>query len=113
MWVGNLSVDTTQDDVEDVFADFGKILDLFIPWDYEEDRHRGYAFVTMAAKDAGEAHARVNGMHLNGHSIIVKEATARKDGGGHDRKGRGGRRDGGLGRGGGGGGRYHDEDNKW
>ena len=52
MYVGNLSFDTTKDELEAVFSEHGTVTDVHMPMDRESDRPRGFAFVTMESKDA-------------------------------------------------------------
>jgi RNA recognition motif-containing protein len=107
IYVGNLSFRTTPDALREHFAAHGEVLDVFIGTDRETGRSRGFGFVTMADKDAGNnAIAALNGKDFEGRALVVNEAQPRAErpaggGGGGFRGGRGG----GGGYGGGGGGR--------
>lgn len=105
LFVGNLSFNTTENDLHDAFAAFGTVTEANIMMDRMSGRSRGFAFVTMAT--AEEAQKAIDGLH--GKQIDNRELTVniarpkedrppRREGGGGDR---GPRRDF---RGGGGGG---------
>ena len=100
IYVGNLSFNTTQDALEDTFAQFGEVTEAAIITDRETGRPRGFAFVTMADDAAGnEAIEKLNGQELDGRTLTVNEAKPRENRGGG---GGGGNRGGGGGGGGGG-----------
>ena len=99
LYVGNLSFETTEDSVRQMFEKYGQVTDCFLPTDRDTGRVRGFAFVTMPAKEAEEACDKVNGLEVDGRALRVNEAQPKGMGGG----GRGG---GGFGRGGYGGGGY-------
>lgn len=101
LYVGNLSFDTNEEQVRDLFEKYGAVSDCFLPSDRESGRPRGFAFVTMPAKEAEEACDKVNGLEVDGRTLRVNEAQPKGSGGG----GRGGGFGGGYGRGGGYGGR--------
>ncbi len=103
LYVGNLSYNTTSDDLRDAFAQFGSVTSAQVVMDRDTGRSRGFGFVEMA-DGAAEAIAALDGSDLQGRTITVNEARPREDrrnGGG----GGGGRRGGGYGGGGYGGGR--------
>lgn len=112
IYVGNLSFDTNEDKLRELFAEHGEVLSASIITDRDTGRSRGFGFVEMA--DNGQAEAAINalnGMDLDGRTLTVNEARPRPDrggrgggggGGGGGRGGRGGGR-GGYGGGGGGG----------
>src|SRR5687768_2436898 len=113
LYVGNLSYNTAQADLEAAFAAVGEVREVAIPTDRETGRPRGFAFVTMgSASEASAAIAQLNGSILDGRTIKVNEAQERQPrgggggggGGGYGRGGGGGRGD--YGRGGGGRDRY-------
>jgi RNA recognition motif-containing protein len=107
LFVGNLSFQTTENDLQDAFAQFGQVTDLKIMTDRMTGRSRGFAFVTMGSKEEGEAAIKgMDGTDFGGRPLRVNEATPREEGAG---SGGGGYRGGGGGggyRGGGGGGGY-------
>src|SRR5262245_42205352 len=95
---GNLSYQTTEDDISNLFGQIGEVESANIITDRDTGRSKGFGFVEMGNEDADKAIAQLNGSELNGRSITVNEARPREDRGGH--RGGGG---GGYGRGGGGG----------
>ena len=74
LYVGNLSFDTNEEGVRNMFEVHGAVTDCFLPTDRDTGRPRGFAFVTMPAKDAEVACAKVNGLELDGRTIRVNEA---------------------------------------
>jgi RNA recognition motif-containing protein len=101
LFVGNLSFDTTENDLNDAFAAFGSVTEANLMMDRTTNRPRGFAFVTMStAEEAQKAIAGLNGKELGGRALTVNVARPREErtGGGG---GGGGRRE----YGGGGGGR--------
>ena len=113
IYVGNLSFRTTPEALREHFAVYGEVLDVFIGTDRETGRSRGFGFVTMAEKDAGnKAITELNGKDFESRALVVNEAQPRAErgpGGGGGGGGGGGRGPGGGGgfrggRGGGGGG---------
>ena len=104
IYVGNLSYDTTEDTLRDLFAQHGEVEEVAIVTDRATGRPRGFGFVTMPnANEAQAAIAALNGTDMDGRSLNVNEARPRVGGGGGGGGG-GGRRGGGGGRGGFGGG---------
>ena len=101
LYVGNISFDTTSDDLVQAFSQFGTVLGAQIVSDRETGRSRGFAFVEMH-EGADEAIAALHGAQLGGRTLTVNEAKPREErprtGGG------GGGGYGGGSRGGGGGG---------
>jgi len=99
LFVGNLSFNTTENDLQDAFAAFGTVTETNLMMDRATNRPRGFAFVTMAtAEEAQKAIAGLNGKDFGGRAITVNVARPREErpGGGG-----GGRGFGGGGRGGG------------
>ncbi|MEM9080225.1 MAG: RNA-binding protein [Verrucomicrobiota bacterium] len=83
MYIGNLSYDTTDEDLRKVFSEYGEINDLHIPMDRETGRPRGFAFVTMDSKGAMvNAIKGLDGTELDGRTLRVNEARPREDRGG-------------------------------
>lgn len=106
LFVGNLSFRTTQDELFDLFTQYGAVDSVAIINDRETGQPRGFAFVEMANADEAEAAiAALNGTELGGRAINVNEARPRPEGGGGARGGGGFSRGGRGGSGGGGGGR--------
>ena len=101
LFVGNLSFDTTENDLQDAFAAYGTVTETNLMMDRMTNRPRGFGFVTMSSPD--EAQAAIAGLHgrdLGGRALTVNVARPREErpaGGGG-----GGRREfGGSNRGGG------------
>ena len=109
LYVGNLSFQTSSDDLQQLFAQAGTVQSASVVEDRETGRSRGFGFVEMSSKEEGQAAiAQFNGKEINGRNLTVNEAKPREDrggrGGGGGRGGFGGNRGGGGGRGGYGGG---------
>ena len=105
IYVGNLSYQTTEGDLTDLFEQVGQVESVNIITDRDTGRSKGFAFVEMSDEDAEKAIARFNGTEVNGRSVTVNEARPREERGGGGRGGYGGNRGGGGGRGGFGGNR--------
>jgi RNA recognition motif-containing protein len=102
LFIGNLSFNATENDLQDAFSQFGVVSEVNIMMDRATNRPRGFAFVTMATpEDAEKAIQGMNGKDFDGRALTVNEARPRED-----------RppRFGGGGGGGGGGGRDRDRD---
>ena len=83
MYVGNLSFDTTKQDLETLFAEYGAVTDVHMPVDRESGQPRGFAFVTMDSKGAmNSAMGALNGKEVAGRTLKVNEAQAREERGG-------------------------------
>ena len=118
IYVGNLSFNTSNQDLNDLFGEIGAVESANIIEDRETGRSRGFGFVEMANKEDGErAIAELNGKEVNGRELKVNEAKPQESrgGGGRGGFGGGGGRGGDRGRGGydggGGGGGYGG--NRW
>ncbi len=117
LYVGNLSYDVVQTDLETLFGQVGSVKSAVVIRDKYSGESRGFGFVEMDSSDEGKkAIEELNGAELKGRTIVVNEARAREEnrgggrggqrsggGGGGGYRGSGGRR----GSGGGGGGGYH------
>ncbi|HWX39518.1 MAG TPA: RNA-binding protein [Blastocatellia bacterium] len=106
IYVGNLSYQTTEGDLANLFEQIGEVESVSIITDRDTGRSKGFAFVEMGNDDADKAIADLNGTEFNGRALTVNEARPRQErsGGGGGRGGYGGGRGGRGGRGGGGGG---------
>ena len=106
MYVGNLPFQTTSDELQELFSNYGEVTDIHMPMDRESGRPRGFAFVTMSSKDEMIAAIKgLDGEDLGGRPLRINEAQPREERGGGNRGGyggggRGGDRHGGGGRGG-------------
>src|ERR1035438_7261817 len=104
IFVGNMSFQTSEDDLRSLFQAHGKIFRVNPPPDRDTGRARGFAFVEMSSQaEAACAIAALNGKEVDGRALRVNEAQPKTEGGGGGGGGRGGR--GGRGGSGGGGGR--------
>lgn len=91
MYVGNIPFSTSDDELRDLFGEFGDVTDVHIPQDRDSGRPRGFAFVTMDSKEAMEkAIEELDGADFGGRNLRVNEAKPREDRGGGG-GGRGGR----------------------
>jgi len=98
LFVGNLSFNTTENDLQDAFAVHGTVLEANLMTDRATGRARGFGFVTMSTEEeAQKAMAALNGANMDGRNLTVNVARPREEG-----SGGGGRRFGGGGHGGGG-----------
>jgi RNA recognition motif-containing protein len=122
LYVGNLSFQTSSEELQQLFSQAGTVESASVVEDRDTGRSRGFGFVEMASKEDGEkAIQQFNGTDLNGRNLTVNEARPREDrgnrgGGGGRGGGFGGNRGGGGGRGGyggGGGGGGNDRTPRW
>ena len=97
MFVGNLSFNTTENDLQDAFAAHGTVTEANLVTDRATGRPRGFAFVTMSSdEEAQKAVSALNGKSIDGRAINVSVARPREDrpagggGGGGDRRSSGG-----------------------
>lgn len=82
IYIGNMSFDTTEDQLRESFAGYGEVSNVKIIADNDTGRPRGFAFVEMASnEEAAAAISGLNGHELNGRALNVNEAKARTEGG--------------------------------
>ena len=80
LYVGNLSFDTTDQELEAAFSEYGEIASAIVVKDRHTDRSRGFGFVEFTQDaDAQAAKAAMNGKDLAGRALKVDEATAPKE----------------------------------
>jgi RNA recognition motif-containing protein len=90
IYVGNLSFNTGESELEQIFSQHGEVEEVQIITDRDTGRSRGFGFVKMRDDNAGRtAIEQLNGSDLDGRNIVVNEAKPRTDRGG---RGGGGRR---------------------
>ena len=100
LFVGNLSFNTTENDLQDAFAAHGTVVEANLMMDRMTGRPRGFGFITMgSAEEAEKAIQAMNGAQLDGRALTVNVARPREE----RPSGGGGERRGGYGGGGGGG----------
>jgi RNA recognition motif-containing protein len=99
LFVGNLSFNTTEGDILELFKQAGTVTSCNLITDKFTNKSRGFAFVEMGTQDeANKAAAQFNGHDLDGRALTVNEAKPREDrpsggGFGGGRSGGGGRRE--------------------
>ena len=78
LFVGNLPWSTTQDQLQELFAQYGEIVDIHLVTDRMSGRSRGIAFVEFATKEEAQAAIdAANGMELEGRALLVNVARPR------------------------------------
>src|SRR5882757_8362039 len=83
LFVGNLSFNTTENDLQDTFAAHGTVLEANLMMDRESGRARGFGFVTMStAEEAQNAINALNGASIDGRALTVNIAKPREERGG-------------------------------
>ncbi len=91
LYVGNLSFETTQDELQALFAEIGTVVSAAVVTDKSSNRSRGFGFVEMETEEtAKEAIDKLNGREVNQRSLTVNEAhppRERSSGGGDRRSG--------------------------
>ena len=109
LYVGNMSYDTTQDQIRELFSQAGEVTEVSLITDRETGRPKGFGFVEMATEEGAQvAIKRFNGYTLGNRNLTVKEPRPREersggggyggggyggDGGRRDNRSGGGRRD--------------------
>jgi RNA recognition motif-containing protein len=91
LFVGNISFNTTENDLQDAFAAHGTVLEANLMMDRATGRPRGFAFVTMSTDaEAQTAIGAMNGVQMDGRALTVNAARPREErsggGGGGDRR---------------------------
>ena len=91
IYVGNLSFDSTEQDIRALFETYGTVDRVSVVTDRDTGQPRGFAFVEMSDNAAGDqAIAAVNGHEVGGRALSVNEARPKGEGGGGGGGGRGG-----------------------
>ena len=87
IYIGNMSFDTSEDQLRQAFEGFGEVSTVRVITDRDSGRPKGFAFVEMESKDeASAAISGLNGQDLNGRELNVNEAKPRAQSGGGYRK---------------------------
>ena len=96
LFVGNLSFETTSDEIRDLFSEVGPVESCQVITDRDTGRSKGFGFVEMSDDNAEKAIAQFNGTELNGRALTVNEARplVAKDFAGRSAGSRGARRSG-------------------
>ena len=80
LYVGNLSFETTENDLQDLFEQHGKVAEVSLMMDRMTGKSRGFAFITMNDDtQAKAAMSATNGKELNGRALNVNEARPREE----------------------------------
>ena len=80
LYVGNLSFDTTENDIQDLFAEVGTVREAVLIQDKMTGKSRGFGFVTMSTdEEAQNAAQQLNGKDLHGRNLTVNEARPREE----------------------------------
>ena len=109
LFVGNLSFQTTEDELRSIFEPYGEITRLQVMTDRDTGRSRGFAFVELSDEDeAAKAITELNGKELDGRALNVNEARPKPERSGPRGGGGGGGGGGGRGRGG-----YQSRESRW
>ncbi len=86
IYVGNLSYESEEASVRELFASYGEVLSVSLPTDRQTGRPRGFGFIDMSSEDAAKAIQALDGTDFGGRTLNVSEARPRGEGG----RGRGG-----------------------
>jgi len=82
LYVGNLSYKTTEDDLKDLFKEFGSMTEVKVVTDRATGRPRGFGFVEFSSNDdADKAIKSLNGKMFQDREMVVNEARPRRDSG--------------------------------
>ena len=79
IYVGNLSYQTTEGDLTNLFEQVGQVDSVNIITDRDTGRSKGFAFVEMSVEDAEKAIAQFNGTEIDGRTLTVNEARPREE----------------------------------
>ncbi|AGY91265.1 hypothetical protein SPICUR_01220 [Spiribacter curvatus] len=82
IYVGNLPFSASEDEVRDLFANYGEVKEVRMISDRETGRPRGFGFVRMDPAEADSAIEALNGTDMGGRTLRINEAQDRKPGGG-------------------------------
>jgi RNA recognition motif-containing protein len=94
LFVGNLSFNTTENDLQDLFAAHGSVVEANLMMDRTSGRPRGFGFVTMSTpEEAQAAIAALNEKSVDGRALTVNVAKPREERSGGGRSSGGGRRE--------------------
>ena len=78
MYVGNLPYSSSEDDVRELFSQYGDVGDVNVVEDRETGRSRGFGFVEMSEAQAEEAMSNLDGTQFGGRTLKVNEAKPRQ-----------------------------------
>jgi RNA recognition motif-containing protein len=78
IYVGNLPFNASEDEVRELFAAYGNVIEVRLITDRETGRPRGFGFVRMAPDEADAAIAALNGTEMGGRTLRINEAEDRR-----------------------------------
>jgi RNA recognition motif-containing protein len=85
IYIGNLSFQASEEDIREVFSEYGKVSRVSLPTDRETGRKRGFAFVDMEEEDKEDlAISELDGAEWLGRELKVNKAKPREGGGGRN-----------------------------
>jgi cold-inducible RNA-binding protein len=88
LYVGNLSFNTSTQDLEKMFGEIGSVTSASIIEDRDTGQSRGFAFIEMSSKEEGQnAITKLNGTECDGRELIVNEAKPRENRSGGENRG--------------------------
>jgi len=79
LYVGNIPWSTTENELRDLFAEYGKVHDVRIATDRETGRSKGFAFVTVDSEASGPAASQLDGKAFGGRTLRISEANKQGD----------------------------------
>lgn len=79
IYVGNLPFTASEDEIRDLFAQYGEVNEVRLITDRDTGRPRGFGFVRMAPADADAAIEALNGTELGGRTLRINEAQERQE----------------------------------
>jgi cold-inducible RNA-binding protein len=98
LYIGNLSYDVGDSDLEKLFTAYGNVRSAQVIKDRDTGRSKGFGFVEMGGnQEAQAAISALNGKEIEGRTLVVNEARPKEEGGGGGGKGGGGKSRGGYG----------------
>ena len=89
IYVGNLPYSATEDELRELFGEYGDVLGVDLVLDRETNRPRGFGFVEMGEEDADKAIQNLNNTSMGGRTLRINEARPRREsfgGGGGGRR---------------------------
>ena len=79
LYVGNLNYQTTEEELEELFSQYGEIKEIILIKDRETGRPKGFGFITFETEEAMQAALEKNGEDVKGRNIRVNKAEERKE----------------------------------
>ncbi len=79
LYVGNIPWSTTEEELQQYFAQYGEVVGCRIITERATGRSRGYGFVEVGEQDMEDIMEKTNGSEINGRRIVVNEAKPREE----------------------------------